>query len=85
MGTISKAERSSLTIKGRIKAWAHGGKQAFVTQPDACKTCHRPHPHGENDELLIGEAKQLCLTCHSRALKAPDGRAIPPVMPAVAG
>jgi len=39
MGLISKAERSSLTIKGRIKAWAHGGKQAFVTHPDGCHAC----------------------------------------------
>jgi 4Fe-4S ferredoxin len=39
MGTLSKSERSSLTIIGRLKAWAHGGKQAFVTKPDACHAC----------------------------------------------
>lgn len=39
MGTISKVERSALSIKGRLKAWAHGGKQAFVTEPDACHAC----------------------------------------------
>jgi NAD-dependent dihydropyrimidine dehydrogenase PreA subunit len=28
-----------LSIKGRIKAWAHGGSQAFVTAPNACAAC----------------------------------------------
>lgn len=40
MGTISKEQRSGLSIKGRIKAWAHGGKQAFVVGPDDCHACN---------------------------------------------
>jgi 4Fe-4S ferredoxin len=41
MGTISKNQRAVLSIIGRLKAWAHGGKQAFVTATDACHACNR--------------------------------------------
>lgn len=39
MGTISKEQRTTLSLKGRLKAWAHGGKQAFVVAPEACHAC----------------------------------------------
>jgi NAD-dependent dihydropyrimidine dehydrogenase PreA subunit len=39
MGTLSRAERSSLSWIGRLKAWAHGGRQAYVTAPSACHAC----------------------------------------------
>jgi NAD-dependent dihydropyrimidine dehydrogenase PreA subunit len=39
MGTLSQDERSALSWIGRLKAWAHGGRQAFVTAPDACHAC----------------------------------------------
>jgi NAD-dependent dihydropyrimidine dehydrogenase PreA subunit len=35
----SQDERSALSWIGRLKAWAHGGRQAFVTAPDACHAC----------------------------------------------
>ena len=36
---LTSNERSSLTIKARVKVFVHGGKQAFVTQADACRGC----------------------------------------------
>jgi 4Fe-4S ferredoxin len=32
-------ERKRLSWKARIKVFVHGGKQAFVTQADACRGC----------------------------------------------
>ncbi len=37
--TLTPEERSGLSCAGRIKTWAHGNKQAFVTAPDACHAC----------------------------------------------
>jgi 4Fe-4S ferredoxin len=37
--TLAKPDRASLSLVGRIKAWAHGGKQAYVVLPDACHAC----------------------------------------------
>lgn len=39
MGVLGKAERSGLSFVGRIKALAHGHRQAFVTSPEACSAC----------------------------------------------
>jgi NAD-dependent dihydropyrimidine dehydrogenase PreA subunit len=39
MGVLSRSERSGLTVVGRIKAFAHGHRQAFVVAPDACAAC----------------------------------------------
>jgi NAD-dependent dihydropyrimidine dehydrogenase PreA subunit len=39
IGDLSKDERSGLSIIGKLKAWAHGGKQAFVVRPDSCHAC----------------------------------------------
>ena len=36
---LTADERSQLTIKARVKVFVHGGKQAFVTQADACRGC----------------------------------------------
>ena len=36
---ISDEDRANLSFKGKIKAWVHGGKQAHVTQPEACHAC----------------------------------------------
>lgn len=39
VGTLSKADRANLSVIGKIKAFAHGGKQAFVVRPDLCAAC----------------------------------------------
>jgi 4Fe-4S ferredoxin len=39
MGILPKELRSSLTMKGKIKGFAHRWKQSIVTIPDACEAC----------------------------------------------
>jgi len=39
IGKIGDAEKSTLSFRGRLKAWGHGGKQAFVVKPDECHAC----------------------------------------------
>ena len=34
MGVLSDEERSTLSWVGRLKAWAHGGKQAFALRAE---------------------------------------------------
>ena len=31
--------RSALTLRGKLKAWAHGGRQAFLANPGNCHAC----------------------------------------------
>jgi len=33
---VSRADRSSMSLLGKLKAWTHGNKQAFVVRPEAC-------------------------------------------------
>lgn len=35
----SRAENAALDWKAKVKVWVHGGKQAFVTDADACRGC----------------------------------------------
>jgi 4Fe-4S ferredoxin len=37
--TVSPAEKANLPLRGRLKLFVHGGKQAFVLDPDACRGC----------------------------------------------
>jgi 4Fe-4S ferredoxin len=37
--TVSPAEKAKLTMAGRFKLFVHGGKQAFVLDPDVCRGC----------------------------------------------
>jgi 4Fe-4S ferredoxin len=39
MGMLPKEARSSLTLKGKIKGFAHRWKQSIVSEPDACQAC----------------------------------------------
>lgn len=36
---LTADERASLSWLGRLKTWAHGGKQAFAVRPEACHAC----------------------------------------------
>jgi len=36
---LADSDRPNLSLLGRLKAWAHGGKQAYVTNPLACHAC----------------------------------------------
>jgi 4Fe-4S ferredoxin len=37
--TVSPAEKATFPLMGRLKLFVHGGKQAFVLDPDACRGC----------------------------------------------
>jgi len=39
MGRLSREERRGLSLVGRLKAFAHGGRQAFAVRADACHGC----------------------------------------------
>jgi 4Fe-4S ferredoxin len=39
LGVLSAADRAGLSLVGKIKAFAHGGKQVFIIAPDACAAC----------------------------------------------
>jgi 4Fe-4S ferredoxin len=39
LGVLTKADRAGLSPIGRIKAFVHGGRQAFVVAPDVCSAC----------------------------------------------
>lgn len=36
---LEAADKAALSLMGKLKAWAHGNKQAYVVQPDACRAC----------------------------------------------
>ncbi len=39
MGRLSDAERASLSWVGRLKAWTHGGRQAYAVRAADCHGC----------------------------------------------
>ena len=39
MGRLSREERRGLSLVGRLKAFAHGYRQAFAVRADACHGC----------------------------------------------
>jgi NAD-dependent dihydropyrimidine dehydrogenase PreA subunit len=41
MGLLSKEEKNQLSFRGKLKAWAHGGKQAYATKMEQCNGCNR--------------------------------------------
>ena len=36
---LGAAEKASMSLLGRLKAFAHGNRQAFVVRPEACHAC----------------------------------------------
>lgn len=39
IGGIDEAQRAALSLKGRIKAFVHRGRQAQTPRLDACRAC----------------------------------------------
>jgi NAD-dependent dihydropyrimidine dehydrogenase PreA subunit len=39
IGRLSREDRRGLTLVGRLKAFAHRGRQAFAVRADACHGC----------------------------------------------
>lgn len=40
IGVLTPVERKALSLVGKLKAWAHSGKQAYVVNPGACHACN---------------------------------------------
>ena len=36
---LEPSDRATLSLRGKLKAWAHGNRQAYVVQPDNCHAC----------------------------------------------
>jgi len=41
LGTLSRGERSALSLRGKIKGFVHGWKQAMTPNAAACEGCGR--------------------------------------------
>lgn len=41
MGIVPKEQRAGLGLLGRLKGFAHGWRQSFATNADACRACGR--------------------------------------------
>jgi 4Fe-4S ferredoxin len=39
IAALSREDKRSLSLLGRLKAWAHGNRQAFATRASACHGC----------------------------------------------
>lgn len=39
MSVLTRDQRSGLSFRGRLKAWAHKGRQAFAVRSDQCHAC----------------------------------------------
>ena len=37
--SLSTQDRALLSVRGKLKAWAHGNQQAFVVRPADCHAC----------------------------------------------
>ena len=55
--SLSKEERASLSLLGKLKAWAHGNRQAFVVRPEACHACQLCIEACPEDALSLRAAK----------------------------
>lgn len=36
---LAGSDRAALSLRGKLKAWAHGHRQAYVVRPQACQAC----------------------------------------------
>ena len=37
--SLAPEDRASLSLLGKLKAWAHGNRQAYVVRPAECHAC----------------------------------------------
>ena len=56
MAILGPEERRALTLLGRIKAWAHGNRQAFVVRADACHACNLCVAACPEDAIVLASA-----------------------------
>lgn len=41
LSVLPKSERGALTLRGKVKGFVHGWRQAAVLNPNACEACGR--------------------------------------------
>ncbi len=41
LGVLGREDRSKLSLAGKLKALAHGGRQAFAVRVELCQACGR--------------------------------------------
>lgn len=39
MALLTDADKAGMSMLGRVKAWAHGNRQAYAVNAEACHTC----------------------------------------------
>lgn len=57
MGTLGAEDRASLSLMGKIKAWAHGNWQAFIVRPEACHACNLCVAACPEDALVLAAVR----------------------------
>lgn len=45
LGVLPAAARNGLTMKGKLKGFVHGWRQAFIVRADACESCGKCVAH----------------------------------------
>ena len=54
---LEPADRAGLSWLGRLKTWAHGGRQAYVVRPGDCHACNRCVEACPEDAIRLAPAR----------------------------
>jgi NAD-dependent dihydropyrimidine dehydrogenase PreA subunit len=57
MGTLSEQDRASLSLLGKVKAWAHGNRQAFIVKLLDCHACNLCVEACPEDALVLAAVR----------------------------
>lgn len=57
IGTLSPEDRASLSLVGKLKAWANGNRQAFVMKPLECHACNLCVDACPEDALVLAAVR----------------------------
>ena len=55
--TLAPEDRAGLSWRGRLKTWAHGGRQAYVVRPGDCHACSRCVEACPEDAIRLAPAR----------------------------
>jgi NAD-dependent dihydropyrimidine dehydrogenase PreA subunit len=54
---LAPSDREGQSWLGRLKTWAHGGRQAYVVRPDDCHACQRCVEACPEDAIRLAPAR----------------------------
>jgi NAD-dependent dihydropyrimidine dehydrogenase PreA subunit len=57
IGTLSPEDRASLSLVGKLKAWANGNRQAFVVKALECHACNLCVDACPEDALVLAAVR----------------------------